>query len=96
MGLRLEWDRRKAALNLRKHRVTFDEASTVFRDPLASIFDNENCSEREVREIIIGHSILGRLLIVCFTERANGVIRIVSARVATKNEKRDYEERKSV
>ncbi|MBK8870753.1 MAG: BrnT family toxin [Elusimicrobia bacterium] len=56
----------KAESNVRKHGVTFDEASTVFKDPLAVIFDDEDHSDRENREIIIGHSLTGRLVIVSF------------------------------
>ena len=92
MSVQFEWDWNKAALNLRKHRVSFDEASTAFNDPLACIFDDEDHSAEEVREIIIGHSIKGRLLIVSFTERAKDVIRIVSARPVTPREREDYEE----
>ena len=90
--MQFEWDKKKAAANLKKHRVTFDEASTVFGDPLARIFDDEDHSAEEAREIIVGHSILGRLLLVCFTEREAGVIRIFSARQTTGNERQDYEE----
>lgn len=92
MSVRFEWDRGKAEANLGKHRVSFDEASTVFNDPLAFIFDDESHSADERREIIIGHSITGRLLLVCFTERVEDVIRIFSARIATKKERKDYEE----
>ncbi len=91
MSLEFEWDDEKAASNQKKHRVTFEEAATVFADPLAAIFDDEAHSEEEQREIIIGHSAEDRLLLVCFTERA-GAIRIISARRATKREHRDYEE----
>jgi len=70
----------------------FEEAMTVFRDPLACIFDDEWHSGEEQREIIIGHSIGDQLLLVCFTERGD-VVRIISARKATKKERRDYEER---
>lgn len=91
MGLEFEWDEDKAASNVRKHHVAFEEAATVFSDPLAAIFDDEVHSGKEQREIIIGHSADNRLLLVCFTERA-GVIRIISARRATKRERRDYEE----
>ena len=87
-----EWDPAKAAANLKKHRVSFDEASTVFDDSLAVIFDDEDHSIDEHREIIIGVSILQRLLIVCFTERTEGLVRIFSARSATQRESRDYEE----
>jgi uncharacterized DUF497 family protein len=71
---------------------TFEEASPVFADPLALIFDDEGHLENEDREIIIGHSLLERLLLVCFIERARALIRIISARKATKKERRDYEE----
>lgn len=92
MALSFEWDKDKAASNESKHGVTFDEASTVFADPLAVIFDDEEHSEDEIREIIIGHSILERLLLVSFTERGEDVVRIISARRATKRERKDYEE----
>jgi len=91
MTLEFEWDEDKASSNLKKHRVTFEEAATVFADPLAAIFDDEVHSEEEQREIIIGHSGENQLLLVCFTERA-GAIRIISARHATKRERKDYEE----
>jgi uncharacterized DUF497 family protein len=64
MAYRFEWDRRKTTSNAEKHGVTFEEESTVFRDPLAFIFDDEDYLEDEPREIIIGHSIGGRLAIV--------------------------------
>jgi uncharacterized protein len=85
------WNDRKAAANLRKHGVSFEEAQTVFGNPLAVIFDDEAHSAEEPREIIVGHSARGRLLLVCFTERADE-IRIISARCATPKEQRDYEE----
>ena len=92
MSVRFEWDRHKAAINIRRHGVSFDEASTVFDDPLASIFDDEDHSIDEAREIIIGRSISDRLLLVCFTERTQDVIRILSARLTTKRERKDYGE----
>ena len=92
MGYRFEWDKRKAISNEKIHGITFDKASTVFRNSLAFIFDDEYHSEDEPREIIIGHSIGGRLLVVSFTERAESVVRIISARPATKKEREDYEE----
>lgn len=91
MSLRFEWDANKALANARKHGVRFEEAVTVFRDPLALIFDDEDHSDEELREIIIGHSERNRLLLVCFTER-NDSVRITSARKATRRERRDYEE----
>jgi uncharacterized DUF497 family protein len=89
--MRFEWDPRKAAFNVHKHHVSFDEALTVFNDPLARIHDDEDHSIDEHREIIIGHSVLNRLLVVCFTERTENVIRIFSARLATRTERENHE-----
>lgn len=93
--MQFEWDAQKAAANYRKHKVTFDEALTVFGDPLAAIFDDESHSVDEKREIIVGHSKRNRVLLVCFTERARDIIRIFSARRATRGEKAEYEENAS-
>jgi uncharacterized DUF497 family protein len=90
--MEFEWDKAKAAANYKKHKVTFDEASTVFSDPLARIFDDAEHSAEERREIIVGHSILGRLLLVCFKEHTADVLRIFSARETTARERQDYEE----
>ncbi len=87
-----EWDDAKAATNLERHRVSFEEATSVFFDPLARIFDDPIHSQLEQREIVIAHSSADRLLLVCFTERRHRLIRIFSARPATKRERRDYEE----
>lgn len=92
MSLVCEWDASKAKTNLRKHSVRFEEAMTVFDDPLAVIFRDEDHSSEEMREIIIGRSILGRLLLVFFTERSQGVIRIFSARPVSRRERQNYEE----
>jgi len=89
--MEFEWDSKKAHTNLKKHGVSFDEARTVFNDLLAYIFDDEWNSSGEQRELIIGHSTNGKLLIVSFTERAQGVIRIISARPTTPRERKDYE-----
>ena len=89
--MRFTWDLRKAASNFRKHGVSFDEALTVFRDPLAFVLDDEDHSRDEHREIIIGYSILNRLLLVFFTERVEDVLRLFSARLATGQERKDYE-----
>ena len=67
--MRFEWDPEKAASNIRKHGISFDEAVTVFKDPLAFIFDDIPHSEQEHREIIIGVSTLRRMILVCFVER---------------------------
>ncbi len=91
MDLQFEWDEYKAKLNFKKHSIKFEEAITVFKDPLAYIFDDEWHSIDEKREIIIGHDLNYRLLLVCFTER-NNKIRIISARLATKKERKDYEQ----
>lgn len=92
MAYRFEWDEHKAQSNRIKHGVTFDEASSVFDDSLAKIFDDELHSGDEHREIIVGHSIKRRLLLVCFTERPNERIRIVSARLPSARERKAYEE----
>jgi len=91
LNLKFEWRRKKAASNRSKHRVWFEEALTVFSDPLARIFDDADHSVEEQREIIIGHSSQGRLLVVCFTAQGESV-RIFSARTATRREREDYEE----
>jgi uncharacterized DUF497 family protein len=92
MSYRFEWDDDKARSNQMKHGVTFDEASTVFDDSLANIFDDVVHSIDERREIIIGHSLNDRLLLVCFTERDKETIRIISVRLPTRKEQKDYEE----
>lgn len=91
MDLQFEWDEQKANLNQKKHSIKFEDAKAVFVDPLAYIFDDEWHSVGEKREIIIGHDYQNRLLLVSFTERANKV-RIISARLATKKERKDYEQ----
>lgn len=80
----------KAAANFRKHGVSFDEAESVFDDPLAVTADDRQHFEQENREIIIGHSQKVRLLFVCFVE-GTGSIRLVSARQATRQERKQYE-----
>lgn len=72
--------------------MTFIEAVSVFEDPLARIFDDPVHSAEETREIIIGHSITGMLLLVCFTEPLEDEVRILGARRVTRREKKDYEE----
>jgi len=94
VDVEFEWDEDKAAANLAKHDVSFEEAATVFADPVAVVFDDEVHSIEEHREIIVGYSAGGRLLIVCFTERPPA-IRIISARRATKRERKAHEENKT-
>jgi hypothetical protein len=91
MSLEFEWDAKKAEANHADHGIDFEEALTVFRDPLARIFEDEEHSEDEPREVLIGHSVKQRLLLVCFTVRGARV-RIISARRATRLERKDYEE----
>lgn len=94
MRIQFTWDPSKAALNVKRHDgVSFEEAVTVFRDPLAVIFDDPAHSEDEFRELIIGYSKRNRLLIISYVERED-IIRIVSARKADGKERTDYEKAK--
>lgn len=90
--MEFEWEQSKATANLKKHGVNFEEAKTVFDNPLAVVFDDETHSVDEQREIIIGHSRQNRLLLIAFTERS-GKVRIISARLATRKEREDYEQK---
>ena len=90
MALEFEWDPQKAAANLVKHRVSFEEAATVFGDPLGGIVADPRHSSGEERFALIGLSQVRRLLAVMYAER-RGVIRIISARAATRRERRNYE-----
>jgi uncharacterized DUF497 family protein len=87
----VEWDNRKAAANLRKHGVSFDEAATVLEDPLAVTYGDPDHSEEESRFLTFGQSSTGRILVVAHTEREEA-IRLISARQATRTERRAYEE----
>jgi uncharacterized DUF497 family protein len=91
MSIRFVWDPKKAVENSRKHGVDFREAITVFADPLARIHDDPAHSITERREIIIGHSSKPRLLLVSYTEREQ-LVRVISARRATRHERKEYEE----
>ena len=91
LGPRFEWDARKARANRAKHGVSFDEAVTVFGDPLGRVIEDSHHSQSEERLMLLGHSVRRRLLVVMFTERGDA-IRLVSARKATRRERRDYEE----
>ena len=92
MALSFEWDRAKDAANRRKHRVSFDEACTVFGDPLGWFQPDPAHSDREVRFLLLGRSSADRLLAVLFTERGPDVVRIISARPATARERTKYAE----
>ena len=90
--MQFEWNPKKAEANLKKHGVGFEEAKTVFGDFLARIFEDEKHSFDETRNGIVGRSAENRLLIISFTERENGTIRIISARETTPRERRKYKE----
>ena len=91
MVLRFNWDNRKAAANVRKHGVSFEEARSVFFDEYARLIDDPDHSEAEARFILLGLSAGLRLLIVCHCYRSQGeVIRIISARKATPAEAKFY------
>ena len=90
-ALRFEWDNRKAAANLRKHGVSFEEARSVFFDEQARLIDDPDHSEEEDRFVLLGLSGALRLLLVCHCYRSEGeVIRIISARRATRMEAKFY------
>ena len=86
-----EWDAEKAATNLRKHGLTFEEAATAFLDAWAMTYPDPQHSGEEEREITIGHSSKGRAIFVAHCRRGNHT-RIISARKATKAERKQYEE----
>jgi hypothetical protein len=85
-----EWDRTKADANPRKHKVTFDEAASVFYDPLSATFPDPDSSRIEERLITIGHSSRQRLRVGVHTEQGE-TIRIISARLATARERKRHE-----
>jgi uncharacterized protein len=89
--MEFEWNPEKAAINLRKHNISFQEAATVFDDSLSVTFPDPDHSVGENRYVIIGMSRLGQLLVVSHTDRENRT-RIISARKATRQERRFYEE----
>ncbi|NCR02142.1 MAG: BrnT family toxin [Microcystis aeruginosa G13-12] len=89
--MQFEWNKNKAVKNLSKHGVSFEEAKTVFDDPLYVDFYDPEHSESEERYLIVGESDRGRLLIVSYTERGD-VIRLISAREVTQTEREAYEE----
>jgi len=90
MGLLFKWDKRKADANAKKHGITFEEASTIFGDPLSATVHDSTHSIAEDRFITIGTSIDNRLLTVVHAD-LNDTIRIISAREATNTERRQYE-----
>lgn len=91
MNVIFTWDPQKAASNRRKHRVTFEEAASVFYDPLSLTIDDPVHSDKEERLIIIGYSAQRRLLVIAHTDEGD-VIRIISARRAEPYERKQYED----
>ncbi len=91
MPLKFEWNPKKAKQNIEKHGVSFDEAATVFSDPLSITYDDPDHSYGENRYIIIGLSALGNLLFISHAE-TDAVIRIISARLLTRKERKQYEQ----
>lgn len=91
MSYQFEWDPAKAEANLKKHGVTFEEAVTVFADPLALNMADPSHSADEQRYIVLGRSTQDQVLIVAYAERGERT-RIISARTATRRERHDYEE----
>ena len=89
--MRFEWDENKAAGNLLKHGVSFEEAATVFGDPLSDTFDDPDHSAEERRFIIIGVSERDRMLVVAHTDDGD-IVRIISARAPARREREFYEE----
>ena len=92
--LTFEWDPGKAKANRAKHGVSFEEAVTVFGEPLGRITDDPRHSDTEERYVLLGQSVRRRLLAVMFTERGQA-IRLFSARSATRRERREYEEKRN-
>ena len=91
--MEFEWHLTKAAANLRKHGVSFEEAASVFNDPIATIYEDPDHSANEKRFLTIGTSARGRLLHIAFADRGDR-IRIINARKVTKKERTLYEEEK--
>ncbi len=91
MGLTFEWDEKKAAANLRKHSVSFEEAASAFGDPLSLTIPDPEHSEDEERWVLLGMTERHRLVVVAHTEQAD-TVRLISARLATPAERHDYEE----
>lgn len=90
-SLEFEWDPKKATINLRKHRVSFEEAASVFADPLATVYEDPDHSVTEKRFLTIGTSVNGRLIHVAFADRGER-IRIITARPVTRTERELYEQ----
>ncbi|MEE8484205.1 MAG: BrnT family toxin [Nitrospinota bacterium] len=93
MAIRFDWDKNKAKRNVAKHKVSFEEASTVFGDRLSITIEDPIHSSIEERFITIGSSFRGRMIVVIHCDKGDA-IRVISARVATRGERKTYEEGK--
>jgi uncharacterized DUF497 family protein len=89
--MKFEWDTKKSITNERKHCISFNEAASVFGDPLAITFPDPDNSKNEICFLVFGVSKSNKLLVVSYTER-KGTVRIISAREATRSERRIYED----
>ena len=90
MGLKFEWDRRKAILNIKKHGVSFEDAATAFGDPLSVTIHDPKHSDDEDRFLLLGETQDKKLVVVAHTDRKD-TIRLINARPAARQEREDYE-----
>ena len=90
--MKFEWDPAKAEANLEKHGVSFEEACTAFGDPLSVVITDPDHSIVEQRFILLGHTLRDRLVVVVHVAADEETIRLISARIATRNERRSYEQ----
>ena len=90
MGLKFEWDRRKSILNIKKHGVSFEDAATAFGDPLSVTIHDPKHSDDEDRFLLLGETQDKKLVVVAHTDRKD-TIRLINARPATRQERKDYE-----
>ncbi len=94
--IKFNWDLAKAEKNDAKYGVNFDEAVTIFKDPVALYYDDVEHSQKVKREFVIGRSTARERLLTCVIERTEGGIRIISARISTHRERQDYDENAEV
>lgn len=90
--LTFEWDGNKAAANAEKHGVTFEEAATAFGDPLSITIDDPDHSEEEERFVLLGMTHRARIVVVVHTDEGGDAVRLIRARLATRRERKDYEQ----
>jgi uncharacterized DUF497 family protein len=90
MSLEFEWDEDKARQNIEKHGISFEEAATIFGDPLSLTIDDPQHSRGEIRLVTVGETVTRRVVVVVHTERGDS-LRIITTREATRHERRTYE-----